>query len=168
MSRTGLPPTETAPDTAERLIGRPLTPAERDEGEAYDALRAALRAAREDAGLAQAELARRLELGQSEVSRAETSVGPGTRLGRIRAYLAACGAHLELRVRTAKGRVIEVEPDPAAHATRAQAERDLIAHVLALDETLEQDQVAPDLARRLRRDFLRRLGQAPLAGPARR
>lgn len=162
--------------TVRRLIGRPLTAAEQRESAAYDALRAALRGARDDAALSQAELARRLELGQSEVSRLETAVGPGTRLGRIRRYLAVCGAELFLTVRTAAGRDLGMSPDAprrqaAAPADRSvaageQAQRTLILHILALDEAMAQERLAPGQAARLRQGFLRRVQEMLTPGGA--
>jgi len=125
MSETNGVPTSAAPAdapeapeaVAARLTGRVPTPRERAEAAFYGGLRPVLLAARDDAVLSQSDLAQRLEMGQSEVSRLETSVGPRTRLGRIRDYLAGCGARLAVVVSTATGRtftIAEAEGDLAA------------------------------------------------------
>jgi hypothetical protein len=94
---------------AQRLLGRRLTEAELVESARYDDLRAALRSARDDAELSQSAIAQCLALTQSEVSRLETSVGPGTRLGRVQRYLAACGAQLVLLIRTARAHEFAID-----------------------------------------------------------
>jgi len=91
---------------ARRLIGRAPTAHEMAEAAFYDSIRPVLLAARDDASLSQTDVAKRLRIGQSEVSRLETSVGPSTRLGRLQNYLAGCGAHLALVVQTASGRLL--------------------------------------------------------------
>lgn len=149
-----------------QLIGRAPTAAETQAAAAYGDLRWALRAAREDAGLSQTEVAGRMELGQSEVSRLESSVGPITRLGRIRNYLAACGATMEVVVTTAAGRELR-SPAAAAVAMAAPDRAALLDAILAFDraigETTRRRQMAPEQAVSLREAFLRHLLGRPAA-----
>lgn len=58
-----------------------------------------LRAAREAAGLTQVEVARRWGRTQPQVTRVENADIDTLRVGTIRTYLEAVGAHLELEVR---------------------------------------------------------------------
>ena len=57
----------------------------------FDDLRGRLRRLRKAQNLSQAELAGRLRRPQSEISRLENSLGPGSRLGNVRDYVRACG-----------------------------------------------------------------------------
>lgn len=57
----------------------------------FDDLRGRLRRLRKAQNLSQAELAGRLHRPQSEISRLENSLGPGSRLGNVRDYVRACG-----------------------------------------------------------------------------
>jgi ribosome-binding protein aMBF1 (putative translation factor) len=70
---------------------------EREEGELLDALLKA----RQDAGLTQAELAKRMGTQAPAVARLERSLATGRHspsLATLRRYLQACGRSLELRV----------------------------------------------------------------------
>ena len=153
-------------DVVRRLIGREPTAEELQAAAAYGDLRWALRAAREDAGLSQTEIAARMALGQSEVSRLESSVGPITRLGRIRNYLAACGADMRVVVTTASGRELHSPATPAG-AIPAPKRDALYDAILALDRTLDQTTrgrlITPEQAGRLRESFLRHLLGTPEA-----
>lgn len=90
------------------ILGRAPSEYEVDEGIWYDALRATLRQARADDETSQGQIAERLKVAQSEVSRLETSVGPGTSLGRVRDYLRACGARIDVTITTRAGRSLAV------------------------------------------------------------
>lgn len=57
----------------------------------FDDLRGQLRRLRKARNLSQVELAGRLHRPQSEISRLENSLGPGSRLGNVRDYVRACG-----------------------------------------------------------------------------
>ena len=137
--------------SVESIIGRAPTDEELEESLGYDELRRALRHARIDADESQAELARRLKVGQSEVSRLETSVGPTTQFGRIRNYLKACGAQFKVVVQTATGQEHSAwsgaSDDQGAVAVPAWAKPllgqrlgpgvGLTTCVLAIDDTLQ-------------------------------
>jgi transcriptional regulator with XRE-family HTH domain len=72
------------------------------EEEWFESLRRQLRALRKERGLSQTVVAERLERPQSEVSRLENSLGPGSRIGAIRDYVKACDAQSELKVSVSK------------------------------------------------------------------
>lgn len=90
------------------ILGRPPSEYEVEEGIWYDALRVTLRRARADDKTSQGQIAERLKVAQSEVSRLETSVAPGTSLGRVRDYLRACGARINVMIVTRTGRFLYV------------------------------------------------------------
>lgn len=75
--------------------GTALPPAALDEALWYERLRRRMVAARKSHGKSQGDVARAMETSQSEVSRLETSLGPGTRLGTLRGYVAACETTVE-------------------------------------------------------------------------
>ena len=85
-----------------------------------------VRQAREDAGLTQIELARRLGRSQTVVSLAETG---GTRIGEryVRAVLVACGLVVELAKRSEapaeEGYVVGLDPE-TGEVVRRGSERD--------------------------------------------
>ena len=156
------------PSTVEAILGRPPTQAELEESSGYDELRDALRAAREDKGLSQIEIAGLMELGQSEVSRLETSVGPGTRFGRIRNYLNACGAQFEVVVRTSQGREFKAwhDHDSAAAETGSwlgQAaeplapDQVLTPFIFAVDDAIQQHGFSVAQARKFRVNLMRQM-----------
>lgn len=93
---------EAPEESAGRLSGRALTPGELAEVDWYDDLSLALRQMRQSAGWTQAQLAERLQVRQSEISRFENAVGPRTQLGKIRAYVDACGGDLSLILETGR------------------------------------------------------------------
>ena len=61
----------------------------------YVRLRQRMIARRKEVAENQAKVASAMGTSQSEVSRLENGLGPGTRLGTLRTYLAACGTSLE-------------------------------------------------------------------------
>ena len=155
---------------AARLLGRPPTNAELAEGAEQDALRTLLLQARECAGQSQSEVARRMGVRQSEVSRLETSIGPGTRLGRLRAYLAACDATLTLTLRMADGSAQnwgDAPPRPTAPTAAmandtitvgsSPAMPQMLDDILALEASLAAVGLDPVTAARVRYDFLHRI-----------
>ena len=125
--------------------------------------------------MSQAAIAGRMGLVQSEVSRLETTVGPGTRFGRLCKYLDACGARITLTVRTARGRELAWSPAPdQASSTAGQPTvsaavpgpaigwaparlTQMLDDILALEECLQQVGVEPGEASRIRHAFLTRL-----------
>ena len=79
-------------------VKRELERIEHEEGELVDALLKA----RQDAGLTQAELAKRMGTQAPAVARLERSLATGKHspsLATLRRYVKACGRKLELRVR---------------------------------------------------------------------
>ena len=143
------------------LIGRDATEEERQTAATYGDLRWALRVAREDAGLSQTEIAARMAIAQSEVSRLETSVGPVTRLGRLRDYLAACGARMQVVVTTRAGR--ELRSPAAAAGAMVGARRAVDAMNRTLDAAVLARELTPAQALRLHQTFVRHLMAAPAA-----
>ena len=77
------------------LTGETLSDEAAAEALWYERLRRRLVAARKSAFANQAALARAMGTSQSEVSRLENGLGPGTRFGSLRSYLTACGTSLE-------------------------------------------------------------------------
>lgn len=172
---------ETKPDIAEpasvaaRLIGRTPTSAEQTAAASYDDLRAILRMAREDTPLKQKDIAQVMGIPQSEVSRLETTIGPGTRFGRLSKYLAACGAELVLNVRTAQGHQLTWDAHGSTLAVaepRAVSEGhlsepgvspviagrlEMLDDILDLEEALYNAEVSSDDAARVMHAFLTRL-----------
>jgi hypothetical protein len=153
--------------TAARLLGQDLTQEEIAEATAYDDLRAVLLAARDDADRSQTEIAEKMAIKQSEVSRLETTVGPGTRIGRLKKYLEACDARLSVVVHTAQGRQLPwgaplgAEPavalGEAYMAATPAAELQMLDDILALDASLGAAGIAAGDAVRIRHAFLTQL-----------
>ncbi|MCT8972367.1 helix-turn-helix domain-containing protein [Microbaculum marinisediminis] len=85
---------ESAADAYRLLTDTAMSDAEFADAFWYEHLRRRMVAARK-ANHTQADQARAMKTSQSEVSRLENSLGPGTRLGTLRSYLAACGTSLE-------------------------------------------------------------------------
>lgn len=170
MAAEATPERDRQDDVLRRLIGRDPTPEERNTAAAYGDLRWALRAAREDAGLSQTEIAAGMELAQSEVSRLETSIGPATRIGRIRDYLAACRARMRVVVTTAAGREFHSPAIEQGHMTAAMRDA-LFDGIFALDKTVDDAmhdrRLTPEQAAWLREAFLRHLlGKSAIPGGA--
>lgn len=86
---------ESAADAYQFLTGKTLSEDEAAETLWYERLRRRMIAARKEGDKNQAEIARSMDTSQSEVSRLENGLGPGTRLGTLRGYLSACGTSLE-------------------------------------------------------------------------
>jgi transcriptional regulator with XRE-family HTH domain len=194
MSEPGEPRRfRSAEEAAEAFFGEKLAEREIGESRWYDDLRDRLRTMRSIAGLSQAAVAERLEIGQSEVSRLETSLGPGTRLGRIRAYLATCDASLSFSIEPAAMPAAaplpggaftgtlwldpatgQLTPTPVTPAQRAQSgfgdPVDLTtAFLLALDEAMGEAGLPAETAGQIRRTVLHRVhrhrGPGVAAGP---
>lgn len=85
----------SAAEAYEALTGETLSDEAAAEGLWYERLRRRMVAARKGRGRSQGDVARAMETSQSEVSRLENGFGPGTRLGTLRGYLAACDTTLE-------------------------------------------------------------------------
>jgi len=77
------------------LTGEVLPEEEAAEKLWYQRVRQRMVAARKRNDRSQAQIAHTMGTSQSEVSRLENSLGPGTRIGTLRAYLAAAGSSLE-------------------------------------------------------------------------
>jgi transcriptional regulator with XRE-family HTH domain len=84
-----------AADAYRYLTGKTLSADEAADALWYERLRRRMIGARKQASLNQDEMARLMGTGQSEVSRLENNLGAGTRLGTLKAYLAACGSSPE-------------------------------------------------------------------------
>lgn len=93
---TGPETFKSVDDFVETISGERPSDDARRELDWYDDLRDGLRMLRNAADLSQSDLAGKLGVGQSEVSRIETTLGPGTRIGRIREFAKKCGAHTVL------------------------------------------------------------------------
>lgn len=113
----------TPDDLVEALIGRRPSDAEAREADWYQRVRAVMRMARDDSEKGQTDLAKELGVAQSEVSRLETSLGPGTRLDKLRGYLQACAARMSLSVETAKGAVHEIGAAQPADTSALEPEK---------------------------------------------
>ncbi len=94
----------TPAEAVEAITGRRPDDTTLSELKWYQAVRDRLRHVRNDADLSQQALAGKLGVQQSEVSRIENSLGPGTRLGKLRAYAAACGAQVGVAIVATKDR----------------------------------------------------------------
>jgi len=168
---------EAASEPVSRASERSLTEAELAEMSGYEDLREALRAARNDSDASQMEIAAILDVGQSEVSRLETSIGPGSRLGRIKRYLNACGAEFELAVRTKAGQVfliwtpegddlhgagtglphgMKVLEQPYA-VVNVSPETELVKFVLTMEDSLQDLGITGVQSRKFRDSFFRNL-----------
>ena len=90
---TGLETFKSVDDFVEAISGERPSDDEHRELDWYRGVRDGLRALRNAAELNQGDLADELGVRQSEVSRIETTLGPGTRSGRIREFAKKCGAH---------------------------------------------------------------------------
>jgi transcriptional regulator with XRE-family HTH domain len=122
-------------DAVAVVTGRRPTDREIRESAWYDSLRNAVRLARQDAGSSQTDVANCLGLTQSEVSRLETSLGPGTRLGRLRDYLGACAAEIDMAITTTQGRRVAASERP-----------DELAQKELLPEPAEEPLLEPEAA----------------------
>ncbi len=80
-----------AAEAYQYLTGAALSGHEAAEAMWYERLRRRLVGMRKSASRNQDQVAHAMDTSQSEVSRLENSLGAGTRLGTLRAYLAACG-----------------------------------------------------------------------------
>lgn len=164
------PAAEAEPALVPQASARRLTEAELAELAGYEDLREAMRAARNDSGASQLDIAALLDIGQSEVSRLETSIGPGSRIGRIKRYLAACGAELQLVVRTKAGQVHSVWA-PAGAAlpqapqvseqsyvvVNAAPDTELVKMVLTMEDSLQDVGITGSQSRQFRDSFFRNL-----------
>lgn len=167
----------TPEDAVEALTGRRPDKSAASELDWYLAVRDSLREARNDAELNQQSLAAMLGVRQSEISRLENSLGFGTRLGKLRGYLSACGARMIMRIVTAKGRTVMADREASEETVPlgpyyfappnifvddvgiAATDLPYIAETLpALDGAMADVHLDPEQARELRRCFLQRLG----------
>ena len=89
---TGPETFKSVDDFVEAISGERPSDDEHRELDWYRGVRDGLRALRNAAELNQGDLADELGVRQSEVSRIETTLGPGTRIGRIREFAKKCGA----------------------------------------------------------------------------
>lgn len=134
----------------EALTGSPPTDDEIADLIFYSGLQTVLRNKRKKCNLSQTELAERIGELQSEISRLERTIGPGTGLGKIRNHLKGCGATLEEvlagvsneRLATLLERIRQTEAEAAASELRlAELEHRLAeakAKIKKLDETIEK------------------------------
>ncbi len=134
----------------EALTGSPPTNDEIDDLIFYSGLQTMLRNKRKECNLSQTELAEQIGELQSEISRLERTIGPGTGLGKIRNHLKGCGATLEEvlaevsneRSATLLERIRQTEAEAAASELRlAELERrlaDAKAKIKKRDETIEK------------------------------
>jgi transcriptional regulator with XRE-family HTH domain len=84
-----------AAEAYEYLTGEEISENEAADALWYERLRNRMVAARRRSSLSQAAVADAMGTSQSEVSRLENSLCPGTRLGTLRSYVSAFGASLE-------------------------------------------------------------------------
>lgn len=93
-------------DAVEWVMGAPMSEQDAREVEWYERLRLAMRDVRNAAGKQQSAIAAALGRTQSEISRLERGVGPGTGIGRIKSYFEACGAQFGCAAINAQGEVV--------------------------------------------------------------
>lgn len=104
---------ESIDEAVEAITGRRPSEEEKLELRWYEKLREILISVRKDAELTQTEVADTLGVVQSEISRLENSLGPGTRIGKLRDYLKVCQTELEAVIKSAPDKVyVAGAPNP--------------------------------------------------------
>ena len=97
---------EDADDAYAALMGSPMDASDARTVTFYEDLRRLMNGARRSANLTQADVGELLGKRQSEVSRFENSLGPGTQIGTAMSFLHACKVGARIQVVDADGNVV--------------------------------------------------------------